>query len=101
MPPAQRKAFIDDLDKSIEAKGAKERAYLRSLGVSEDLSTLGQQPRYQQRYLADPDILGWTYSLEGFARLGVRGITVINPPWKPGSARRKLSFVVLEPDEPR
>ena len=98
MPPAERKAFMDDLYKDINADGEKERAYLRAIGVREDLSTLGQQPRYQQRYDADPDILGWTYSLEGFARLGVHGITVINPPWKPGSARRKLSFITIEPE---
>lgn len=101
MPPAERKAFVDDLYKDIHADGEKERAFLRSLGVREDLSTLGQQPRYQQRYKANPDILGWTYSLEGFGRLGVRDITVINPPWKPGSAMRKASFVLIEPDRPR
>lgn len=98
MPPAQRKVFMNDLNKSIDADGEKERAYLRSIGVREDLSTLGQQARYRQRYEADPDILGWTYSLEGFARLGVHGITVINPPWKPGSAARKAYVVIIEPD---
>jgi len=101
MQPAERKAFMDDLYKGINADGERERAYLRSLGVREDLSTLGQQPRYQQRYDADPNILGWTYSLDGFARLGVRGISVINPPWKPGSAMHKASFVTIEPDELR
>lgn len=98
MPPAQRKAFLDDLDKTIRTNGEQERAYLRWLGVREDLSTLGQQDRYQQRYSDDPSVLGWTYSLAGFAKLGVRDITVINPPWKPGSARPKASFVVIEPD---
>ncbi len=99
MPPAQRKAFMDDIDKSIKANSEQERAYLRSLGMREDLSTLGQQERYQARYPDDPNVLGWTYSVEGFARFGVRDITVINPPWKPGSAMRKASFVVLDPDE--
>lgn len=98
MQPAERKTFMEDLDKSINADGAKERAYLRSLGVREDLSTLGQQARYQKRFDADPDLLGWTYSLEGFARLGVHGITVINPPWKPGSAMRKAHVMLIEPD---
>lgn len=97
MPPAERKAFVDDLYKDIRADGEKERAFLRSLGVREDLSTLGQQPRYQQRYKANPDILGWTYSLEGFGRLGVHGITVINPPWKPGSTKGKALFITIEP----
>ena len=98
MPPEERKTFMEDIDKSIKADGDKELAYLRSLGVREDLSTLGQQPRYQQLFEPHPDILGWTYSLEGFARLGVHGITVINPPWKPGSAMRKVSFVLIEPE---
>ena len=99
MPPAQRKAFMNDIDRSIDADGERERAYMRSLGLREDLSTLGQQERYQQHFRADPDVLGWTYSLEGFARLGVRNITVINPPWKPGSAMRKARFVILEPEK--
>lgn len=98
MPPEQRKAFLDDLDKSIRTDGEQERAYLRWLGVREDLSTLGQQDRYQQRYSADPNVLGWTYSLEGFAKFGVRDITVINPPWKPGSAMKKARFELIEPD---
>lgn len=98
MPPAQRKAFLDDLDKSIRTDGEQERAYLRWLGVREDLSTLGQQDRYQQRNSADPNVLGWTYSLEGFAKFGVRDITVINPPWKPGSAMKKAKFELIEPD---
>lgn len=99
MPPAQRKALLDDFEKTIKAGSEQERAYLREIGVREDLSTLGQQERFQQRYEADPKVLGWTYSLEGFARFGVRDITVINPPWKPGSAMRKASFVVIDPDE--
>ncbi len=97
MQPAERKAFMDDLYKGINADGERERAYLRALGVREDLSTLGQQPRYQPRYQANPDILGWTYSLDGFARLGVHGITVINPPWKPGSTMGKASFITIDP----
>lgn len=99
MPPAQRKALLDDFEKTIKAGSEQERAYLREIGVREDLSTLGQQERFQQRYEADPKVLGWTYSLEGFARFGVRDITVINPPWKPGSAMRKASFVVIDPDK--
>lgn len=98
MPPAQRKAFMDELDKTTKASGEQERAYLRWLGVREDLSTLGQQERYQSRYADDPNVLGWTYSAEGFARFGVRNITVINPPWRPGSAMRKAKFALIEPD---
>ncbi|MGG7607652.1 hypothetical protein [Massilia sp. BKSP1R2A-1] len=98
MPPAQRKAFMDDLDKTIKTRVDEERAYLRWLGVREDLSTLGQQDRFQQRHLAEPNVLGWTYSLAGFAKLGVRDISVINPPWKPGSAMQKARFALIEPD---
>ncbi|GAB3390180.1 hypothetical protein GCM10027317_43770 [Massilia agri] len=98
MPPAQRKSFVDDLEHSMKATGEKEVAYLRWLGVREDLATLGQQERYQARYLADPNVLGWTYSLDGFARFNVRNISVINPPWKPDGIKRARSFVVIEPD---
>lgn len=33
-----------------------------------------------------------------FARLGVRAISVINPPWKPGGASRTLVFLTIPVD---
>jgi len=98
LTPEQRKAWMDktmkELMASIKPDADKEQAYLKALGVRADYVTLGQQDRYK-RLMDDPKTLGWTYSLEDFGRLGIRDITVINPPWRPGSALKNVSFPVL------
>lgn len=99
LPPAKRKAMLDQIASTIQEDAKQEQAYFRTLGVRADYVTLGQEERYQRRQRSDPNSVGWTYSLDGFARLGVRDITVINPPWRPGSALKNMSFEVLRLDE--
>lgn len=101
LPPEQRKAWMDktmsQLMASIKPDADNEQAYLKALGVRADYVTLGQQERYKHLQ-DDPKTAGWTYSLEDFGRLGIRDITVINPPWRPGSALKNVSFPVLKLD---
>lgn len=99
LPPERRKAMLAQIESTIKDDAKQEQAYFRTLGVRPDYVTLGQEDRYQRRQRSDPNSVGWTYSLEGFARLGVRDITVINPPWRPGSAMKNMSFEVLRLDE--
>lgn len=99
LPPEKRKATLDQIASTIRDDAKQEQAYFRTLGVRADYVTLGQEERYQRRQRSDPNAVGWTYSLDDFGRLGVRGITVINPPWRPGSALKNMSFEVLRLDE--
>lgn len=99
MPPKERQAMLDQINASIKGDAVKEQAYLKALGVRADYVTLGQQERYQKRYLNDPKVAGWTYSLEDFGRMGIHDISVINPPWRPGTAMKNMSFAVLKLDE--
>jgi hypothetical protein len=99
LPPEQRAALLEQLPGFLGGQSRKEVDYFKTLGVRADISTLGQQDKYQHLYKVDPRPLGWTYSLEDFARLGVRDIVVINPPWRPGSSLYKLAFVRLPLDE--
>jgi ATP-dependent protease ClpP protease subunit len=98
MPPKERQALIDQINASIKTDAVKEQAYLKALGVRADYVTLGQEERYQKLYRDDPKVLGWTYSLEDFGRMGVHDISVINPPWRPGAALKNTSFMVLKLD---
>ena len=99
MPPKERQALLDQIDASIKGDAVKEQAYLKALGVRADYVTLGQQERYQKLYRDDPKVLGWTYTLEDFGRMGIHDISVINPPWRPGAAMKNASFMVLKLDE--
>jgi len=99
LPPERRKAMLAQIESTIRDDAKQEQAYFGTLGVRADYVTLGQEERYQRHQRSDPNSVGWTYSLDGFARLGVRDITVINPPWRPGSALKNMSFEVLRLDE--
>jgi hypothetical protein len=99
LPSDKRKAMLDGIASAIKDDAKQEQAYFKALGVRGDYVTLGQEDRYQRRQRSDPHSVGWTYSLDDFARLGVRDITVINPPWRPGSALKNMSFEVLRVEE--
>lgn len=94
----EQKAFMADLENITRQGGQREAQYFQQLGVRADISSLGQDDRYDQFVKANPNAAGWTYSLEDFALLGVRDISVINPPWKPGSASRNLVFLMMPVD---
>ena len=98
LPPDQQKALMAEFASVSQQGGRREAQYFEQLGVRADISSLGQSQRYDQFVKANPNAAGWTYSLEDFARLGVRDISVINPPWKPGSASRTLVFLTIPVD---
>lgn len=90
--PADRKKMLDDIVKTVERDGRNEAAFFQKIGVRADYSSLGQDERYQD-FTSGAD--GWTYTREGFAAFGVRDITVIDPPWKPGTNMHQLKFVTI------
>jgi len=98
LPPTQKKAMMDGIEQDRLRDGQREADYFKKIDVRTDLSTLGQEDRYKSFYDQHPDALGWTYSLADFARLGVRDINVINPPWKPGSASKGTVLVTIPVD---
>lgn len=98
LPPDQQKALMAEFASISQQGGRRETEYFEQLGIRADISSLGQNERYDQFVKANPNAAGWTYSLEDFARLGVRDISVINPPWKPGSAARAMVFLMIPVD---
>jgi len=95
MSSQEREAFVTDLKAVDQHNTVNEDRYFREIGVRRDMTTLGQQPRYQDLRERASNSVGWTYTLENFQHLGVGNIDVINPPWKPLSPFRDASFVLL------
>lgn len=83
--------MLGDLDEQAQ----QEAAFLAKIGVRINLVSLGQEARYRGLYKENPRLIGWTYSVEGFARMGVRGIEVLAPPWSPRPLSAEQQFVVL------
>lgn len=92
---AERQAFMDRIEALRVQNGRREAAFYQNIGVRTDISTLGQDDTYKQYFEKNPDAVGWTYSLDDFSRLGVRDITVINLPWKPGTASKQTLVVTI------
>lgn len=93
--PEARKKMLDDIVNTVERDGKNEAAYFQKIGVRADYSSLGQDDRYQD-FMSGA--AGWTYTRDGFAALGVRDITVIDPPWKPASNVHQLKFATIPVD---
>jgi hypothetical protein len=65
----------------------QERAFFAKVGVDQRITTLGQLPTYEQQFPPASGYVGWDYSIEDLARLGLREIEVENGrEWEPGPA---------------
>jgi hypothetical protein len=78
MNKEEQAAYIAALKKGFQPLLDREAAFFKSVGVRQDITTWGQQPRFDA-IVAD----GWTFTQEGFRHFGVDGIEVVNPPWTP------------------
>ncbi|WP_417067413.1 hypothetical protein [Niveibacterium terrae] len=74
----------------------KERSFYKGIGVRDDLATLGQSPEYETLFETSPAALGWTYSPKAFEKLGIRGIQVINPPWRPNFPASDATVITID-----
>ncbi|WLI91118.1 hypothetical protein Q4S45_08360 [Massilia sp. R2A-15] len=94
-PSEEIKKMASGMLKDMQATAQQELTYLKALGVREDLVSLGQEERYQPIYKNNPNTVGWTYSVDDFARMGVRDIVVVNPPWSPKLLSAQQQFWIL------
>ena len=89
LPAAERQAMRQQLQVEIQTwlapQREAERQYFTQIGVQQRITTMGQTPELARRFDADSKVIGWTFSADDFAKLGVTDITVINPPWRPRS----------------
>lgn len=84
-PPEQqaelRRQMMAQLQAYLERSEQRERAYFKKIGVNQQITTLGQAQAYTERYKAK-EYIGWYYTVADLEKLGVKNITVINPPWQ-------------------
>lgn len=78
-----RENAVESIKRLFASQLEQESKYFKMIGVQQRITTLGQSEEYKKA--APEDAVGWYYSAEDFAKLGVSNITVINPPWRPES----------------
>lgn len=83
---SSRAQLLAALKDSLEFLIARERKFFAMLGVDPRIATLGQL--YERELLqSGDDYIGWDYSLEDLAKLGVHDVIVMNDQgWAPARA---------------
>jgi ATP-dependent protease ClpP protease subunit len=93
MTEDQQAAYKAEFKKTLQPQLDRETAFFKSIGVRQDITTYGQQARFD-KLAANFD--GWTFTQDGFKRFGVDRIEVINPPWAPKLLTLKAKMATLD-----
>lgn len=92
MTPKEKIARKDEIRRGMRPLLDREAAYFKLIGVRQDVTTYGEQPRFH-KLVKD----GWTYDQDGFKYFGVEQIGVINTPWKPQLLTLRAEIVTITP----
>lgn len=93
--PQEVKQMAALMIKDLQAQATQEEKYFKAIGVQQDMVSRGQESRHLMLYKDNPKAVGWTYSADDFARLGVGNIVVVNPPWSPKLISHDEQFPIL------
>lgn len=91
LPEEERELTKQSLEKYMKSAVIRERNFFEKIGVDQRITTLGQSSDYKE-FAEKEDFIGWYYSLEGLATLGVYNIDVVNPPWSYQHLSEKTKF---------
>ena len=97
LPEEERESTKQNLEKYMKSAVIRERNFFEKIGVDQQITTLGQSPEYKD-FVEKEGFIGWYYSLEGLATLGVANINVVNPPWSYQHLSEKTKFFKVRVD---
>lgn len=93
MTKEQQDAFWADHRKETQPLLQRETDFFKKIGVRQDITTYGQASRFDL-----PDMDGWTFTRDDFARFGVDRIEVIDGPWRPAMPGKAIRITTIEVD---
>lgn len=93
MTKEQQDAFWAGHRKEIQPLLQRETDFFKKIGVRQYITTYGQASRFDL-----PDMDGWTFTREDFARFGVDRIEVIDGPWRPAMPGKAITITTIEVD---
>lgn len=77
----QKEQLRQEMAIYLKESNLNEVQFFKKIGVEQRITTLGQQPQFDQMYNTD-EFVGWTYKPMDFAKFGVTNLTVLSPPWQ-------------------
>ncbi|MPS38689.1 peptidase [Vibrio sp. VGrn 2] len=98
LPKRQREKEIQkvlhEMQTYIDKTKEKEDSFFKKIKVKQEITTLGQSPRYDS--FSDSDYSGWTYNPNDYSKLGVKNVFVKQPPWKLEQLKQFGQIFVVE-----
>ena len=79
---------------SLEEFRSTEALFFAEIGVDQRVTVLGQDPEYDCR--GGSSSLGWYYSIDDLARLGIKNIHIQRGEWRPESPASDLTICRVE-----
>lgn len=95
LPESEREITRKKLVEYGEATSKREADFFKKINITRDITTLGQSDKYKT-YAEAEDYVGWYYSISGLNKLGVKNISVLNPPWTLKQLSEKSQFFKVE-----
>ncbi|MCS6133516.1 hypothetical protein G3496_00915 [Shewanella baltica] len=95
LPESEREATQKHFDEYGEKTLAREADFFQRLGVNPNITTLGQSDKYK-KYEDAGSYVGWYYAISDLNKLGVKNISVLNPPWVFKQLSEKSQFYKVE-----
>jgi hypothetical protein len=78
----------------LEEFRSTEALFFAEIGVDQRVTVLGQDPEYNCR--GGSGSLGWYYSIDDLARLGIKNIRILQGEWRPESPASDLTICRVE-----
>lgn len=95
LPESEREITRKNLVEYGKKTSKREAGFFKKINITRDITTLGQSDKYKTYALA-ADYVGWYYSISGLNKLGVKNISVLNPPWTLKQLSEKSKFFKVE-----
>lgn len=92
-----RQQMTQQLQAYLLQSEQRERAFFGKIGVKQQITTLGQAQTYSERYPAEL-YFGWYYTVADLEKLGVKNVSVLNPPWELRQLSEKVSVFLVTVD---
>ena len=87
----KKQEAIDGMKSYLYRVREKENKFYKKINIPQEISTLGQQGKYSKE---NESFIGWTYTPDGFMKLGLKNIILTDNKWKLTKYKGKPLFIV-------
>lgn len=87
----KKQEAIEGMKTYLDRVREKESKFYKRINIPQEISTLGQQGKYSKK---SESFIGWTYTPDGFMKLGLKNIILTDNKWELTKYKGKPLFIV-------